>query len=45
MEKKPIIVEMEEQTSSDLYARLIKVLVAIVHEECKNVKGGTDTDA
>lgn len=41
----PIIVEVEEQSSPDLYARLIKVLMEIVHEEQKNVKGGMDEDA
>ena len=40
-----IIVEFEEQTSPDLYARLVKVLMEIVHEEQKNMIGGMDKDA
>ena len=40
-----IIVEFEERTSPDLYARLVKVLMGIVHEEQKNMIGGMDKDA
>ena len=41
----PIIVEFEEQTSPDLYARIEKVFMDIVHEEQKNMIGGMDKDA
>ena len=34
----PIIVEFEEQTSPDLYARIVKVFMDIVHNLLKNEK-------